>query len=176
VLVRAGDQYGYPIYIPAKYPTASSPIVLASGVEARLIEAEAVLQAGDAAAWLAKLNALRTDGTYDTTASSPPDTLWHAGSGGVAGLKPLADPGTADGRVDLLFRERAFWLFLTGHRQGDLRRLIRQYGRDAVDLYPTGHYQGVLFGIYYGGDVTAPVPAAERTLNPNFTGCFSRQA
>ena len=31
--------------------------------------------------------------------------------------------------MDLLFSERAFWMFATGHRLGDMRRLIRQYGR-----------------------------------------------
>jgi hypothetical protein len=112
--------------------------VLASGVEARLIEAEAALQAGDPATWLATLNALRTDGTFDVTPMSPPDTMWHAGGAAAAGLAPLADPGTAGGRVDLLFRERAFWLYLTGYRQGDLRRLIRQYGRTPDQVYPTG--------------------------------------
>jgi hypothetical protein len=70
-----------------------------------------------------------------------------------------------------MFRERAFWLFLTGHRQGDLRRLIRQYGRNAVQVYPTGAYPG---GATYGNDVTAPIPAAERLSNTLFTGCASR--
>jgi hypothetical protein len=179
----------FPIYHPNRYSdstvdpttlavtlTGAGPIVLASGVEARLIEAEAALQAGDAGTWLAKLNALRTDGTYDTTATSPPDTLWHAGTGGVAGLGPLADPGTAAGRVDPLFRERAFWLFLTGHRQGDLRRLIRQYDRSDEQVYPVGAYPNGTFGEQYGSDVTVPIPTAERTLNPLFTGCISRDA
>ena len=90
------------------------------------------------------LNTLRTTGTFtgvdtlvarvDTTDAGGTmqvdttyryDTLWVAGTGGVAKLGPLQDPGTPDGRVDLLFHERAFWLYLTGHRQGDLRRLIR---------------------------------------------------
>jgi hypothetical protein len=168
---------GRVVYTPTMYAlTGESPVVLASGIEARLIEAEAALQAApDGGAWLAKLNALRTNGTFDTTATSPPDTLWHAGTGGVAGLGPLADPGTLDGRVDLLFRERAFWLFLTGHRQGDLRRLIRQYGRNAEDLYPVGSYPNGA-GVSYGSDITMPIPPVEQLLNPLFTGCASRGA
>jgi hypothetical protein len=165
-------------------------------VEARLIEAEAQLQAGGAA-WLATLNALRTDGTYSGADSAvvsvdttyPPegeegamqvdttyhvDTLWNAGSGGVAGLAPLTDPGTPEARVDLVFRERAFWLYLTGHRQGDLRRLIRQYGRDPETVYPTGPYSGG-YGTY-GSDVDAPVPVQERQTNPRYAGCISRGA
>lgn len=165
--------FNEPVNVPDAYVDVA-PFTLASGTEARLIEAEAALQANDAA-WLEKLNALRTDGTFDTqpdpTDATRTDTLWHAGTGGVAGLAPLADPGTPDGRVDLLFRERALWLFITGHRQGDLRRLLRQYARQQSDVYPTGLYVGGL-GVY-GSDITAPIPPAERA-NPRFTGCFNR--
>jgi hypothetical protein len=137
-------------------------------VEARLIEAEAQLHANpDDGAWLATLNALRTDGTQDGSGA------YNPGTGGVGGLAPLVDPGTTAGRVDLLFRERAFWLFLTGHRQGDLRRLLRQYGRDQADLYPVGTYPGSVFP--YGGAVTRPIPTDE-SPNPLFTGCLSRSA
>jgi hypothetical protein len=163
---------------PAKYDlVGDSPVIVASSVEARLIQAEAALQTGSAS-WLTTLNSLRTDGTYDTMPDpsdpSKTDTLWHAGTGGVTGLAPLADPGTPNARVDLLFRERALWLFLTGERQGDLRRLIRQYGRQQQAVYPTGSYNGA-FGTY-GTDVTAPIPSAEQISNPLFTGCLSRGA
>jgi hypothetical protein len=144
------------LYHPDKYSTdGSSSIVLASGVEARLIEAEAALHAGDVPTWLAKLNHLRE------TAITP-------------ALADTADPGTPDARIDLLFRERAFWLFLTGQRQGDLRRLVRQYGRNSEQVYPSGTYLGA--GGFYGTDVTAPIPAAEQFGNPKSTGCFSRRA
>jgi hypothetical protein len=148
--------FGTPLYHPDKYATdGSSPIVVADWVEARLIEAEAALQGGDASTWLGKLNYLRQ------TAIGPalPDTT---------------DPGTAEARVDLMFRERAFWLYLTGHRQGDLRRLIRQYGRDQAQVYPAGPYPGALGA--YGSDVTVPVPEAERLYNPKYTGCIDRGA
>lgn len=165
-------------YQPDKYAaTGDSPVVLASGLEARLIEAEAELAAGGPA-WLATLNALRTDGTFTVTPDpldpAQADTTWHAGSGDTEGLAPLEDPGTPEARVDLLFRERAFWLFLTGHRQGDLRRLVRQYGRLAEQVYPTGAYEGA--GGRFGVHVTVPVPYAERQYNPLFGGCLSRGA
>jgi hypothetical protein len=148
--------YGVTLEIPTKYgSTGDTPVVVADGIEARLIEAEAALQAGDVATWLAKLNALRETAV-------------------VPALPDIADPGTSDARVDLLFRERAFWLFLTGHRQGDLRRLIRQYGRNQTAVYPAGTYPGA-FG-RYGSDVTVPVPAAERANNRLFTGCVNRGA
>jgi hypothetical protein len=169
---------GQMLYAPSKYSrNGDTPIILADWIEARLIQAEAALRASDHS-WLVMLNALRTDGTFDTQPdaqdSTRTDTLWHAGTGNVAGLAPLQDPGGADARVDLLFHERASWLFLTGHRQGDLRRLIRQYGRDAEAVFPTGPYQNA--NGTYGTDVTAPIPPQERISNPRFTGCLSRGA
>ena len=52
------------------------------------------------------------------------------------GLDPLTDPGTPEARVDLLFSERAFWLFTRGTRLPDLRRLTEQYGRLVEDVFP----------------------------------------
>jgi starch-binding outer membrane protein, SusD/RagB family len=167
------SETGQAIFTPNAY-IGVTPLVLANGIEARLIQAEAALQANDAS-WLTTLNELRTDNTFDTqpNADDPEltDTLWHAGTGNVAGLAPLSDPETPDARTDLIFHERAFWLFITGHRQGDLRRLIRQYHRRPENVYPTGFYQGGLNA--YGTDVTAPIPPEER-LNPLFTGCINR--
>ena len=94
----------------------------------------------------------------------------------VTGLTPLVDPGTDAARVDLVFRERAFWMFSTGHRTGDLRRLVRQYGRAANTVFPTGNWHK---GGNYGADVTLPVPQAEQN-NPNLpsgaTTCIDRTA
>src|SRR5438046_3041984 len=122
------------IYLWKPYGNFDSPVALANGVEARLIEAEAALQRGDLATWLTTLNTLRTDGTQT-------GGVYNPGTGGVAGLAPLIDPGTAAARVDLTFRERAFWLFFTGHRLGDMRRLIRQYGRSQDAVLPIGPYK-----------------------------------
>jgi hypothetical protein len=99
-----------------------------------------------------------------------------AGTGGVAGLPLLIDPGNSTGdtvRINLVLQERAYWLFLTAHRQGDLRRLVRNYGRSPNAVYPTGVY----FGGYgnYGNDITMPIPGAER-INPHFHGCLDRGA
>lgn len=134
-----------------KYTSVTSPVVLASGVEARLIEAEALLQAGNASGALGKLNALRTT---------------------IPGLAPLPLRPTQEERIDQLFRERAFWLFATGHRHGDLRRLIRQYGRTEDEVFPTGPYRA---GAVYGDEVTLTLPPGELN-NPNYNGCLSREA
>ncbi len=44
-----------------------------------------------------------------------------------------------------------------------MRRLIRQYGRTAASVFPTGAWHK---GGNYGVDVTLPLPLAE-TNNPN---------
>ena len=150
------NTHGQTLYHPDKYPSdGSGPVVLADWKEARLIEAEAALKAGQMQTWLDKLNHIRV------TVTDP-------------ALPDLSDPGTPDARVDLTFRERAFWLYLTGHRQGDLRRLVRQYGRSATEVFPVGAYRGAHGS--YGNDVTIPIPAQERDANTKFTGCINRGA
>ena len=177
-----GDSYALgfdgstPLFFTTKYRDYSSPTPLAIGAEARLIEAEAALSVGDLGTFLAKLNEARASAlTYpsDPGTTSPdqpsPDPL------------TLADiPVTAAGRVDLLFRERALTLFLTGHRVGDLRRLTYQYGRDPETVWPTGPYQENnpdKQGTNYGNDVNLPIPQ-EESNNPQFTGgqCTNRSA
>jgi hypothetical protein len=175
VVLTGTNPLGLPLYAPAKYPgsvnvNVADSVVLASGVEARLIEAEAALQANPTdLTWLNILNTLRTTCSDAASCSTPAP----AGTGGVSGLPPLSDPGSDTARVSLLFSERAYWLFLTGHRQGDLRRLVRNYGRSQQTVYPTGTYFGGL-GIY-GLDVTLPVPEDEQP-NPLFQGCLDRNA
>lgn len=56
------------------------------------------------------------------------------------GLGAVTIPATAAGQVDLLFKERAYTMWLTAHRLGDMRRLIRQYGRSASAVFPSGAY------------------------------------
>jgi hypothetical protein len=131
------------------YPTQSASIPLATGVEAQLIIAEHQQRTGGA--WLATLNALRTT---------------------VPGLAPLVDQGSAAGNQNLLFHERAFWMYLTGHRLGDLRRLVRQYTRDVSTVYPIGN---AVTGIPYGPDVNFDISEDEAN-NPNFHGCLNRKA
>lgn len=142
----------------------TTSIAIATGIEARLIEAEAALQAGGVSGWLSIINTLRTN----TALYPTPQTGFTAG----AALTAVADPGTAAGRVDLMFRERAFWMFGTGHRLGDLRRLIRQYGRDSEAVFPTGAF---FKGGNYEDAVTLPVPFDERN-NPQFVECTNRSA
>ena len=146
---------------PTKYSAALSfstvPVPVANGIEARLIQAEAALHAGDLTSYLIQLNTARQ-------LSAP----------GLPVLPADSVPSTDTGGVTLLFRERAYDLFFTGHRQGDLRRLIRQYGRRQDHVYPTGPYLAPGTG-FYGTDVTAPIPSTE-SANPLFHGCRDRNA
>lgn len=148
-----GFDTAIPQYDQLKFPAEDTDVPLVSGVEARLIEAEAALEAGDVAGFEAIHDALRAS----------------------IGLPAIAaGPLTADERVDLHFEERAYWLWLTGHRHGDLRRLIRQYGRAEDDVFPSGAYFKVQAGDY-GDDVNLPVPFDEEN-NPNFESCLDRDA
>jgi hypothetical protein len=139
----------------------SDPIPVATGVDARLVEAEAKLNGNDVAGMMTILNALRT----------APQKL---GPLQVPAMTALATPATKDAAVDLFFREKAFWQFGRGNRLGDLRRLIRQYGRTQDTVFPIGkfHKPG---GASYGTDVNLPVTDNE-LQNPNFSGCLDRNA
>jgi hypothetical protein len=170
--VKSQDGNTFVIQVDSLWGQTTAVAVVA-GLDARLIEAEAALQAGNAASMMAILNALRA-APLQITASSPTATGTHPGWTTPV-MPPLADPGTQAGRVALLFREKAFWQFGRGHRLGDLRRLIRDYGRaaDGSDTFPVGvHFQG---GVY-GTDVNLPVTTDEQVGNPNFTACLDRKA
>jgi len=174
---------------PAKYnvnalgqidPTSYSqgvPIRLADGLEARLIQSEAALARGDPS-WLATLNTLRST-CLSTTPCAPVPGLTSAS------LPPLSDPGTDTGRVSLVMRERAMWLYLTAHREGDLRRLTTVYHRDPNTLWPTGAYSSPNFddlgiggnpymdGTPYGTSTVFNVPSTEQANDPLYGGCYN---
>ena len=175
VTVAATTNSGNDLRYPLKYNDIGNrgfvPFVLADGIEARLIEAEVALHTHGVTSadttWLHILNDLRA--TAPIPGTNQPDPT---------ALPPLQDPGIANGgraRVALVFAERASWLFLTGHRQGDLRRLVRQYGWLQSQVYPTGAYSTNSLSSVYGGDVTIPIPATENA-NPSFHGCLDRNA
>lgn len=149
------DDLTGPFMVSMLWPGREQAVPLLQGVDARMIEAEAQLKAGNAAGALATLNAARAT---------------------KAGLAPLADAGTAAARLDQLFRERAFWQYSRGYRLGDMRRLIRQYGRAATTVFPVGVWHK---GGNYGTDVDMPIPEAEQN-NPKFGSraelCLSRGA
>jgi hypothetical protein len=125
------------LYPTPKYGDYSSPTPIATGTEAQLIRAEAALKAADYPTAKTQLDLLRTNASMDT----------------------LATAATLGAQQDQLFTERAFWLFGTAHRMGDLRRLVSsQYGRSMASVYPTGAY---FKGGTYDTQVSFPVPKDE---------------
>jgi hypothetical protein len=139
-----------------KYRGSVETVVVADGIQARMIEAEAQLQPANApqGPWLETLNTARA----------------------TRGLAPLADPGTATARIDLLFRERAFWFYLNGQRLGDLRRLVRNYGRLPNLVYSAGAYPYINFlVVVYGPEYVFVPPKAEEQYNPLYKGCIDKR-
>jgi hypothetical protein len=139
------------------------PIPALSGIDARLIEAEARLQASDIAGMMTILNALRTSG----------QTI---GIFKIAAMPALGIPADKNSATDLFFREKALWQYERGYRMDDLRRLVRQYGRTQDKVFPSGNFtrNGTPSGVF-GSQVAFPVPDAEIN-NPNFHGCLDTKA
>jgi starch-binding outer membrane protein, SusD/RagB family len=143
--------------IQQRYPQYGSSGPLASAAEARLIQAEDYLLNGNPGMALAQINKARQD-------VAP----------GMPGLGAM--PTDPNAQIDTLFAERAYDLWLTGHRVGDLRRLVRPtggtlpgYGRDQATEWPTGTY---FKNGQYGTQVALLVPRNEDN-NPQYSdgGC-----
>ncbi|HEV2749391.1 MAG TPA: hypothetical protein VGV12_02585 [Gemmatimonadales bacterium] len=163
-----------PLWDNLRYGSRTSPITVATGVEARLIEAENALATGSFATFLADLNEPRENPAERAYFNPNPVDPANPATAAVGVLPDLtaADTVNAGGAVNLLFAERARWLWLTAHRLGDLRRLIVQYGKTQDQVFPVGRYfkgQPPTYGV----DVNLPVPVTEQN-NPNFTACLDR--
>ncbi len=177
--VRRRDDWG--VFAPAKYSITNGAIDaytsapatsvrLADGLEARLIEAEADLANGGSE-WLNILNDLRAS-CVGAAACAPVPGL------SADSLPALSDPGSPASRLDLLMQERAMWLYLTGHRLADQRRLVRLYHRDVASVYPSGTYHNPGFpgdeeGQPYGSDVVIRIDPAEEAGNTLYSGCLN---
>jgi hypothetical protein len=165
---------GSPTFLNLKYPERKANVVLASGAEARYIEAEKELARGNIQPFLDKLNVVRD--AFQTYDQCYPLALTAGTCTNPAGaLGPLSDPGTPDSRLNLLFTERAYTMWITSHRLGDLRRLIYQYGRTQNNVFPTGAFVRGNINRQYGTDVSFPIPVEEKN-NPNYQSCDKSKA
>lgn len=166
-----------PQFDQLRYVDEKAAITLATGLEARLINAEAALRRSDTTAFMGLLNGLR---------AAPPGYILAGVQGtstpndqprAVAPLAALTNPADSTAAIDMLFAERARWLWGTAHRLNDLRRLERGlgvrggFGRPDSTVFPHGLY--FKNGLTYGPDVNYPVPLDEQN-NPNFTQCLDR--
>ena len=141
------------------------PIPPLSGIDARLIEAEAKLQTSDIAGH---------DDDPQHAAHDPADARHLQGP---APWPPLATPADKTTATDLFFREKALWQFERGYRMDDLRRLVRQYGRTQDKVFPTGNFtrNGTPSGhVRHAGRV--PGVRMHELNNPNFHGCIDTKA
>jgi hypothetical protein len=143
------------------------PIPAVSGVDARLIEAEAKLKANDISGMMGILNTLRTSGQV-------------LGAFKVPAMAALPTPADQASATQLFFREKALWQFERGWRMGDLRRMVRQYGFTQDQVYPTGAFvRNTAPSGTYGTEVAFPIPDAglgSEISNPNFKGCLDKNA
>ncbi len=143
------------------------PIPPLHGIDARLIEAEARLQANDIPGMMAILNNLRTN----------PQTI---GAFKIPAMAALPTPADNTAATDLFFREKALWQYERGYRMEDLRRLVRQYKRAQDTVFPTGNFtrNGSPSGTF-GSEVAFPLPdvgIGSEISNPNFKGCLDKNA
>jgi hypothetical protein len=168
-----------PQFDQLRYTDEKAAITLATGLEARLINAEAALRRADTVGFLGFLNALRaTPPTYILAGvqgtTSPADQPKAIAPGTLA---PLAAPADSTAAINLLFSERAHWLWGTAHRLNDLRRLERAtgvrggFGRPDSLVFPHGLY--FKNGLSYGTATNYPIPVDEQN-NPNFAACLDR--
>jgi hypothetical protein len=134
-------------YNQLKYTDENASVALASGIEARLIEAEAAADAD---------NGIGTHTIHNTLRATM--------------SLPALDFSALTGDALMLahMEERAFWLYSTGHRHGDLRRLVDVYSMQASDVFPWGAY---FKGGSYDTNLKFPVPQSEAN-NPNYAGCL----
>ena len=166
-----------PQFDQLRYVDEKASITLATGLEARLINAEAALRRADTVGFLSLLNGLR---------ASPPAYILAGVQGtqapgdqpkALTPLTALTSPADSTAAINLLFSERARWLWGTSHRLNDLRRLERPlgvrggFGRPDSLVFPHGPY--FKNGLIYGTDTSYPIPVDEQN-NPGVLGCLDR--
>ena len=137
---RGHANTGIALWFAEKYPSANSPVQLASWAEAQLIIAEAAIEAGNYSQAVSIFNTLR----------------------GKAGLSSYMGSMDMNGTMEQLIEERAAELFLEGHHLWDMRRL-------GITPYPPiGQDDG--FGAVYGNQLCFDLPATEFQNNTTITG------
>ena len=167
----SGGNNGAPWVRQNIWTALTTPFNIVSGLDARLIQAEAQLKQNNIAGMMATLNALRAAPPALSTTYTP------------AAMPALPTPATQEAAVRLFFREKAFWTFGRGQRQGDMRRQVRQWGPGstanfassaAASVFPIGNFysnNGIIDGTYAmttgnPGEVTFTI-GENRSTNPN---------
>lgn len=134
----------------------AAPVVVASGWEAQMVQAEAELRNGQFAAAQSRVNALLTDAAQ---ANNPIKRVNPNVPFGAFGPVSLSADSTLKANLRQIGRARAAGMWLQGQRQGFTRRLILNDGT-AFDFYPQGTE---------GSDIAYPIPNQEFDNNPNIS-------
>jgi hypothetical protein len=145
-----------PVMLQKIYSRPDAKILVASGVEAQLIRAEAAVRAGATATAQGLINDLRADFSLRATVHwdvEPPAA--------VDALQPLVLTDTLQTDLITVTNERARELWLTGDRLTTSRRLRRDTSV-AIDLFPP-----VKTGVGGGDDIAFPIVQLELDANPN---------
>ena len=150
---RANDS-NIPVVLQLLYNRQESSVLIASGIEAALIQAEAAVRVGQTATAAQLLNALRSDYSLRLLLRSRVD-LPSAGNQ----LAPLTLTGNLLFDLKIVADERARELWLTGDRMTTSRRFRLELG---IDLFPS-----VKTAIGGGDDIAFPIPQLELDTNPN---------
>ena len=148
-----------PFYLSTVYQLggAATPTTLASYTEAQLIVAEGEIFAGNYLGAYAIDSALRANSGLTFPAA---DSLAH-----LTAASPKA-------QMQQMLTERAYWFWVTAHRLGDWRRMLRTpynaapFNFAMADVYPTGTG---LFNI-----LEFPTPLLTNP-NPNYKACNDTQ-
>jgi hypothetical protein len=147
-------EIGVPVILQTLYADGSAPILVASGWEAQMIVAEAELRGGQVQAAEDRVNALLADPSTNPMMQVNPGLSLSA-------FQPVDFVGALATDLPQLARARSAGLWLSGTRQGTLRRFLE---RDGVDLYPQNTQ---------GNDHSFPLPQQELDNNPNATAACS---
>ena len=147
-----------PVVLQNLYSEPDAKVLVASGIEALLIRAEADVRNGQPLMAEQRLNDLRSDYSLRATVRwnvEPPDS--------ANALQPLTLTGDLTSDVRTVADERARELWLTGDRLTTSRRL-RLDPTVAIDLFPP-----VKTAIGGGDDIAFPIVQFELDNNPNLT-------
>lgn len=147
-----------PVVLQNLYSEPDANVLVASGIEALLIQAETAVRAGQTMMAEQWLNDLRSDYNLRATVHwnvEPPDT--------ADALQPLTLTGNLTSDVKSVADERARELWLTGDRLTTSRRLRRD-PTVAIDLFPS-----IKSAIGGGDDIAFPMVQFELDNNPNLT-------
>ena len=146
-----------PVMLQTLYQRQDSEILIASGIEAMLIRAEAAVRGGQTAVAEEILNDLRFDYSLRVLLHSKVSLPQNTDQ-----LGPLILSGAMANDLKTVADERARELWLTGDRLTTSRR----FRRDAfgIDLFPP-----VKVGVGGGDDAALPIPQLELDTNPNLS-------